>query len=452
MAISDKIERLLSARTDIKNVIEEKHGIIEEPYGFETFSSCINTIIDGVSLCDGTITEVSSPLITQLRDHAFAGCTELEKVDLPNCSVAPNSIFYNCTGLKEIHLGKVPSLGTTNPFTMASNVEIIDLPECSSVAANGFSRNTNVKSINLPSLTATIGTVFSGHTKLESIYLDSATLIAQNTFASCTNLNTVYIPNVTTINNTAFANCVNLLELNAPALQTITASALNNCMNLEVVHFDTLQKGVNNLLYNRVNLREFYGPELTSTGTQAFMLTKLESINLPNLPILAASAFKQCSSLTYVSLPICSNVGADVFYSCITLPSISFTGLVTTGANAFRSCTSLETATFIGTPDKSLTFGNTAFHGDALLSSIVISGYSTAKFGTNSFGNCTNLYDLWLDTEVICTLSSTSMFNGSPIGSKTGRIHVSESLYNSYITNAAWKRFSVCFVSDVVRE
>ena len=115
------------------------HIVFEIPYGLHPHFSegasplhyAKNLYLNGELVKEVTVPED----ITDLSDHAFAGCTSLEKVNLPEgLVVIGEGAFMNCTALKEI---RIPS---------------------------------TVKAVQ--------GYAFDGCTALERIYLESAFLIA----------------------------------------------------------------------------------------------------------------------------------------------------------------------------------------------------------------------------------------------------------------------------------
>ena len=93
----------------------------------------VNVAVEGggsrTSCFDGTLEgEYIDNEITSVRYGAFAGCAQITKIDLPNCTrINGNYAFYDMTNVKKILLPNVKSglLGAT--FNSCSNVETIDL-------------------------------------------------------------------------------------------------------------------------------------------------------------------------------------------------------------------------------------------------------------------------------------------------------------------------------------
>lgn len=91
------------------------------------------------SCYDGTFEgEYIDNEITSVRYGAFAGCTEITKVSLPNCTnVGGNYAFYNMKNVKEILLPNVTSGVFGYTFQNCTNVETIDLRSLGGVKLDG---------------------------------------------------------------------------------------------------------------------------------------------------------------------------------------------------------------------------------------------------------------------------------------------------------------------------
>jgi hypothetical protein len=132
-------------------------------------------------------------------------------------------------------------------------------------------------------------------------------------------------------------------------------------------------------------------------------------------------AFNGCSSLESISIPKCNIVGTYAFAGCINLKSINIPECSTISSYAFNSCVALET--------------------------VILSSTSTAKISYGAFKGCVKLISLYLLASRMIT-TTTDAFNSTPlsgyssVAGQLGKIYVPSSLYDSYIANTTWKKFS----------
>ena len=157
--------------------------------------------------------------LSVINKHAFRGCTSLELVDLTNVKVATLAYgaFYGCTSLKEVV--KMKAIGTMNAYAFAN---------CSSLVSADI---TNLH-------TAREG-VFSGCTSLREVINGEYSAIGDGMFSGCRSLETVQI-NVSDVGARAFYGCANLRQVtfgvedvtlgdqaffNCPALTSVTLPA-----------------------------------------------------------------------------------------------------------------------------------------------------------------------------------------------------------------------------------
>ena len=172
----------------------------------------------------------------------------------------------------------------------------------------------------------------------------------------------------------------------------------------------------------------------------------LKSINLPNITSksIPYAAFYCCSSLSEVYFSnLYSTIGTYAFYSCSSLVNVSLPLCTQLGVTAFGYCYSL---TNINLPS-CLTISNNAFGYCTNLSFVKLPLCSS--LGGYVFDGCYHLLSIYLTNSILCTLSSSTTFNMTPISSYTtatggihGSIFVPRSLYDSYITATNWVTYS----------
>ena len=196
--------------------------------------------------------------IVAIGDDAFAGCSSLTSVTIPNSvtSIGDN-VFYECSGLTSV--------------TIPNSV--------TSIGDYAFFRCSGLTSVTIP---------------------NSVTYIGDDAFNGCSSLTSVTIPDgVTSINEYAFASCSSLTSVTIPnSVTSIGNSAFNGCSGLTSV---TIPNSV------------------TSIGEYAFDgCSGLTSATIPNsVTSIGMAAFQSCESLTSVTIPnSVTNIGQGAFWGC----------------------------------------------------------------------------------------------------------------------------------------
>ena len=128
--------------------------------------------------------------IINIRENAFAGCTGLTSVTIPNSvtSIGVNA-FLGCSGLSNV--------------TIPNSV--------TSIGNSAFNRCSSLTSVIIPnSVTSIGGGAFYGCSGLTSVSIgNSVTSIGPSSFRECSGLTSVTIPNsVTNIGAFAFTDCI----------------------------------------------------------------------------------------------------------------------------------------------------------------------------------------------------------------------------------------------------
>ena len=105
-----------------------------------------------VSLIDRSITEIKNNSITSIGDGAFAQCSSLTTVDLPNATSIGDEAFAQCSALTTVDLPNATSIGV-GAFGNISSDAVINLGAAEGEidgapwgAPNGVTINYNVKS------------------------------------------------------------------------------------------------------------------------------------------------------------------------------------------------------------------------------------------------------------------------------------------------------------------
>ncbi len=227
------------------------------------------------SLYRSSVTEVIvEEGVTSVGDRAFNGCTELERITLPEGLTTIGVRFLSGTAVESItlpasltsvHTSLNMNTGRSGPFSSAalkevifadgtteiptwvlckSNVETVVIPDTVTSLANyAFWDASSLVEVTLPDSVTSIGTYAFGYcTSLESVTLSgNLTSIPQYAFRSCTSLENISIPaKVKGIDTSAFYRCTSLKSIMLPksVMQVgVNDAAFRDCSALTDVYF-----------------------------------------------------------------------------------------------------------------------------------------------------------------------------------------------------------------------
>lgn len=225
-----------------------------------TFSGCTN-------LSETVLLSLINPNLKVIDEKAFAGCTKLTKLELPDNVISIGAGAYeNCSGLLEASLLFIGSGYEFDVNTLPNGTKEI------------------VKKANSFNKVATFGYIFDSTnsdsanskvvSKLTKVEIRGSENLPQDAFKGCTNLETLVLNNnIESIGDYAFSDCRNLISITLPTnLSSLGMGALSNC-------------------------------------------SKISSVNLPvNLTELKDGTFKNCTSLSLINLTNITKLGKAVFY------------------------------------------------------------------------------------------------------------------------------------------
>lgn len=145
------------------------------------------------AIFDRTISGTYTTSTTEINQlYAFASCTALSSINLPNCSFIGTSAFYSCTGLTTISCPKVKALsnycfyGCWNLSSIKFDEMIITIP------SNAFQSCYNLLSVNLiPASEPTLGVIPTG---LANVNAFTSTPISTYTTSTGGVYGSIYVP------------------------------------------------------------------------------------------------------------------------------------------------------------------------------------------------------------------------------------------------------------------
>lgn len=149
--------------------------------------------------------------VTQIGEYAFANCTEITDINLPNAINISYNSFRGCTKLKAISLPHCQVAGGSS-FYGCSNLEAVSLPSCHTLG------------------TGALGSAFWGCSKLSQVSLPLVTTIMSFTFRD-TVIQKIDFLSVNNIESSAF--------IYARQLDTLILRNSNVCVLKNIDAFDS---------------------------------------------------------------------------------------------------------------------------------------------------------------------------------------------------------------------
>lgn len=163
-----------------------------ETYDYTTTGEYIRELDDFIN---GTMKEYSNDKMTSLPAYAFCGKL-LEKISLPNVTTAGMCAFAQCSSLTEINLPNLEKITAINAFQSCTALEYIYLPKLQGIPTQCFNGCTSLKTVILDSVVSIAGFGFQGCTKMEKLIIRQSKSICTlgNAFYGFTFTGTIYVP------------------------------------------------------------------------------------------------------------------------------------------------------------------------------------------------------------------------------------------------------------------
>ena len=244
--------------------------------------------------------------IREIPDNAFAGCSCLSAITLPEQITAiGKNAFQECTSLSSIAFPtSVKTIGNSAFEGCSALASVNRFSNLTSIGESAFEGCTSLPSIEIANNTTVEKSAFKGCTGLTSINYNAAS-IKNNTFEGCTSLSSVTLGNkVSGIQEGAFKDCTSLAAISIPG-SVVSVGGFEGCTSLSTV---TLGAGVkyiiNNSFKNCSALNDIPLPNgLLLIGESAFEGTALTTINIPSsVTSIQSRAFADCNNLATVTV------------------------------------------------------------------------------------------------------------------------------------------------------
>jgi len=398
------IPRTVTYRNAVLNVTQ---------IGESAFAYCTNltqlelpdevTVINGRAFngCE-KLTHLNLPnKLSSIGDYAFMNCAALTEVSIPkSVNKIGRNAYMGCTGLQKVIINDIPAWCSINFASAESNPLYY---------AKHFYRdeNTECKMLFFDDNIQNIGNyAFYNAEDLLAIYIDNMTppTIGANTFSNTcykwtficvgkgmkeTLLQTDHWKNFMSITETGYYPIVNGIRYFIKSKKDVRVVALEN---REKYSGDiVIPESITDLGYD---LR------ITSIENDAFWgCTGLTSITIPNsVTNIGDNAFSVCSGLTSVTIPnSVTSIGRSAFSGCSGLTSVTIPNSVTSiGRSVFSGCSGLTSITI---PNSVTSIGEHAFRGCSSLTSITIPNGVTS-IGNYAFYDCSKLTSITIPNGV----------------------------------------------------
>lgn len=267
--------------------------------------------------------EVNSFPVTGISKGAFAGCTGITSVTLPNTPIP--SVVSRYGGFR-IEL---------NAFSGCTALTNITIPETvTEIGRGAFHNCIALTSISLPNSLKKIEGWYDSH--------DGYTYEIAGSFENCIGLTTITIPSVNSIGNFTFKGCTGLTSVTIPSsVTTIAEDAFNGCNKL--TNFEIVESGEVNYFFEDGILYD-----KRDTSLFKYSRVKIEEYTISDIvKSIGNYAFESHSNLKNLTIPgTVINIGDYTFSGCSGLKIIKCEGVEppTCGSNVFGEEGSLEEA------------------------------------------------------------------------------------------------------------
>ena len=319
--------------------------------------------------------------LTSIGWEAFAACTSLTSVIIPNSITVLDDRSFSGTALENVALPFSVTEIRQGTFMNCGKLKSINVPEgVQVITLSSFQNTPALKSITLPNGITSIEHDAFAMSGIEAINLpDSLTSIGERAFQDCNGLTSVLFPSsLTSIENRAFDRS-GLTSIELPVgVKTVGFWAFSDCKSLTSV---VLSEGIttfNNAVFAGCNnLTNVNWPsDLTTISPWILSITIPETVTE-----IGDHAFYNCNGLTEIIIPASvTSIGYNAFYGCNNLKRINDWTTTSTDYFHFNSWSSEEDGSGITTPFIELWRGAGNMLNDATITHNPITGLTPGLY------------------------------------------------------------------------
>jgi len=301
--------------------------------------------------------QIDGKPVTSIEDSAFASCTGLTSVTIPN-SVTEiwSSVFAGCTALSSVNIPNSVTLMRWGVFSGCTSLISVTIPDSvTSIEGYAFRDCTGLINVTIPNSVTSIGELaFKNCTSLTSVTIgNSVKKIGKFAFDGCTSLTSVTFQG--TIPSSAFSDVYDIYtfpgNLRVKFYEEDEANGTPGTytrMNGSSSHWAKNGKSFGDYFYSEVD-GKITIVEYNGAGGD---VTIPAQINGKPVTSIGQSAFYGCTSLTNVIIPdSVTSIEFIAFQECTSLISIMFQGTIPSSGihvYAFYSLGNLRNAYLAG--------------------------------------------------------------------------------------------------------
>ena len=399
-------------------------------YNGTTYS--VTSIGDWAFAPCSSLTSVTIPnSVTSIGSSAFKECSSLTSITIPNSVLSiGGGAFAYCSSLTSITISdSVTSIGEA-AFYKCSSLTSVDIGNSvTSIGRDAFEHCSELTSITIPNSVTSIGErAFSGCSSLTSVVINSDAIVNKE-YTSSDNLSDVFGSQVTKyiigtnvkgIGKYAFYNCSSLASVTIGNSVTSIGEAAFYGTSI----YYNAANWVNDVLYINNCLIDaktsISGAYAIMEGTRVIAdcafegCESLTSITIGNsVTSIGEAAFYKCSSLTSVTIPnSVTSIGGSAFKECSSLTSVNITDLAAWCKISFGSSINTnplyyahnlylngELVKDLVIPNSVTSIGDYAFSGCSSLTSVTIPNNVTS-IGKSAFAYCSSLTSITIPNSV----------------------------------------------------
>lgn len=342
------------------------HGAAKTEFTDEILTYAIKK--DGVYITDCVETtsavfideEIDGYKIIGIEEGAFAECTRLKEVELPDTiTYMGKGAFSGCTALEKINF---PSGLTEIPeqtFALCGSLKEIEIPDTvKTIGQYAFSYCDDLTWFEIPDSITTINPyAFAFSNMPETLDIpDSVTTVDNMSFFTCTGIKTVNISkSVSSISSLAFLGSTELTAYNVEIGNQTYSSEYGILYSENETILECYPAGKDETSFTVPDNVEYIA------GAAFFANSHLTEINLTDkISEIGEAAFSNCTALEKIAIPAgITSIAPSLFCDCSSLWSVTIPENITSiGAYAFLECNNLQS---VEIPDSVTEIGEYAF-------------------------------------------------------------------------------------------
>ncbi len=278
---------------------------------------------DMVRLCTSLKTISGLSNVTTIGLQPFRQCPSIVSTDLDYSKITSigNSAFREAhVGQTDLNFPNLTSLGT-DVYNASNVTKVSNLGSITVITDSCFNNCGSLTQVTLPSTIATIDRyAFNTCRQMTTINIPSAcTTIGERAFQECNNLDvTLDLSNITSLASYAFYNCNKTIISNFPKIAVYDINTFVGIKNSNIIipkEVEEIRQSAFTFTTSLQSISFESNSALTTIGNQAFRMSTLQSITLPEgFKELGTGVFENCKQLVSVDMPsTITSVGLSTF-------------------------------------------------------------------------------------------------------------------------------------------